>query len=101
MEVPIFLKLRMLWNGPLRNLATQPVSWPVKIETALGELNPGTYGINRAKNVDIIFMIQHNSIFSLIFYNTRYLFSMESNHIRIRCVPQLPHQIKKGIFGEM
>jgi hypothetical protein len=35
MEVPIFLKLRMLWNGPLRNLATQPVSWPVKIETAL------------------------------------------------------------------
>jgi hypothetical protein len=37
MEVPIFLKLRMLWNGPLRNLATQPVSWPVKIETALPE----------------------------------------------------------------
>jgi hypothetical protein len=35
MEVPIFLKLRMLWYGPLRNLATQPVSWPVKIETAL------------------------------------------------------------------
>jgi hypothetical protein len=35
MEVPIFFKLRMLWNGPLRNLATQPVSWPVKIETAL------------------------------------------------------------------
>jgi hypothetical protein len=35
MKVPIFLKLRMLWNGPLRNLATQPVSWPVKIETAL------------------------------------------------------------------
>jgi hypothetical protein len=35
MEVPIFLKLRMLWNGPLRNVATQPVSWPVKIETAL------------------------------------------------------------------
>jgi hypothetical protein len=35
MEVPIFLKLRMLWDGPLRNLATQPVSWPVKIETAL------------------------------------------------------------------
>jgi hypothetical protein len=34
-EVPIFFKLRMLWNGPLRNLATQPVSWPVKIETAL------------------------------------------------------------------
>jgi hypothetical protein len=31
MEVPIFLKFRMLWNGPLRNLATQPVSWPVKI----------------------------------------------------------------------
>jgi hypothetical protein len=35
MEVPIFFKLRVLWNGPLRNLATQPVSWPVKIETAL------------------------------------------------------------------
>jgi hypothetical protein len=35
MEVPIFLKLRMLWNGRLRNLATQPVFWPVKIETAL------------------------------------------------------------------
>jgi hypothetical protein len=35
MEVPIFLKLRLLWNGPLRNLATQPVSWPVKRETAL------------------------------------------------------------------
>jgi hypothetical protein len=31
MEVPIFFKLRVLWNGPLRNLATQPVSWPVKI----------------------------------------------------------------------
>jgi hypothetical protein len=31
MEVPIFFKLRALWNGPLRNLATQPVSWPVKI----------------------------------------------------------------------
>jgi hypothetical protein len=27
MEVPIFFKLRVLWNGPLRNLATQPVSW--------------------------------------------------------------------------
>jgi hypothetical protein len=35
MEVPIFLKLRMQWNGPLRNLATQLVFWPVKIETAL------------------------------------------------------------------
>jgi hypothetical protein len=35
MEVPIFFKLRMLWNGPLRNLTTQPVPWPVKIETAL------------------------------------------------------------------
>jgi hypothetical protein len=39
MEVPIFLKLRMLWNGPLINLATQPVSWPVKIETALTVVN--------------------------------------------------------------
>jgi hypothetical protein len=46
MEVPIFLNAMewMLWNGPLRNLATQPVSWPVKIETALVSINLNQIG---------------------------------------------------------
>jgi hypothetical protein len=32
-EVSIFLKLRMKWNGPLRNLITQPVSLPSRTQS--------------------------------------------------------------------